>query len=71
MKRFRIEKINEFLVRKEEYYLLDFYNNTDERVQEMLENLYRVAYRFNFTDSQTIYLLREAMTPFDTELILI
>lgn len=65
----KIEKIEQFLIRKQENNLLNSYRSTNKDIRQMMDNLYNVAFRFVLNETQTVYLLSEAVRPFKLEIL--
>ena len=65
----RIEKIEEFLIRKQENNLLNIYRSTNRDIKQMMNNLYNASFRFGLREVQIIYMLNEAVRPFKLEIL--
>lgn len=63
-------EIKGFLILKSNK-LLDQYNKAPIDVQKMLQNIYKVAYRYALTDSQIVYLLEQAIKPFQKDILVL
>lgn len=63
------EKIEEFLIRKQEKTLLNTYRNANRDIKEMMDNLYNASFRFCLREVQILYLLNEAVRPFKLEIL--
>lgn len=64
------KNIKGFLILKNKK-LLDEYDNAPIDVQKMLQNIYKVAYRYALTDSQVVYLLEQAIEPFKNDILVL
>lgn len=64
------QEIQGFLILKNKN-LLDQYNKAPADVQKMLQNIYKVGYRYALTDSQIIYLLEQALKPFQKDILVL
>lgn len=47
--------------------ILEFYNNANIQIKNMIENIYKVSYRYALTKNQTKYLIEEAVKSFRNE----
>ena len=63
------EKIEQFLIRKQETDLLDIYKSRNKDIKDMMNNLYNASFRFGLNETQTIYMLNEAVRPFKMEIL--
>lgn len=46
-----------------------YYDNGTADIQALINNLYRACYRFGLNRSQTLYMLKEAIKPFEKEIL--
>lgn len=47
-----------------------YYNNSNNDIKEMIKNLYNACYRFGLNDTQTIYMIDQALKPFKNDLLI-
>ena len=64
MKEAMKEELIHFLNRVKEQELLKIYEKDNQEIHELIDNVYKCAFRFNLTDKQTVYLLKESLKPF-------
>lgn len=61
-----MENIKEFLIRTKQDRLLNIYQTDTQEIHNLMDKLYKCAFRFNLTGNQTIYLLDEALRSLDS-----
>ena len=59
-----MEDIYNFFKNSKNDRLKKIYERDSQEISEMMDNVYRCAFRFNLTIKQTEYLLEEAIRPF-------
>lgn len=62
-------KIKEFLNLKDKE-LFNYYNRSPEDIQKLMNNVYNACYRFNLNNTQTLYMLQEAVKPFKQDILI-
>lgn len=62
------KELRDFLVLKDQD-ILKFYDAAQNKLKKSLDNIYKAAYRYALTDSQTLYLLKEAIKPYMQDLM--
>lgn len=61
------ETLDALLKRLKGTHLCKHYKEYDEEVQQMIDNLYKATFRMGLYDGQIVYILDEAMQPFEKE----
>lgn len=61
------QTLDNLLKKTKETDLCRYYKYYDIDVQQMIENLYKATYRIGLYDAQIVYILDEAMQPFEKE----
>lgn len=49
--------------------LFNYYRQAPKDIQKMLKNIYSVCYRFNLNNTQTMFMLEEAIRPFKQDIL--
>lgn len=55
-------KIQEFLIRKDKM-LFEYYRKASREIQKVIKNVYNASFRFGLNDTQTIYMIEQAIEP--------
>lgn len=63
------DRLKEFLNLKNKE-LFDYYNRSPKDIQELMNNVYNACYRFNLNNTQTLYMLQEAVRPFKQDILI-
>ena len=58
-----MEGIHHFLFRMNEADLLNVYEKAGKEIHKLMDKLYSCAFRFNLSDRQTVFLIREILEP--------
>ena len=46
-----------------------YYNNSNSDIKNMILNIFNACYRFGLNETQTIYMINQAVKPFKTDLL--
>lgn len=61
-------KIDEFLLRKNNE-LSNYYRKAPREIQKVMKNIYNASFRFGLNDTQTIYMIEQAIQPLKQDIL--
>ena len=61
-------KIQEFLIRKDKM-LFEYYRRAPREIQRVIKNVYNASFRFGLNDTQTGYMIEQAIEPLKQDIL--
>lgn len=49
--------------------LFMYYRNAPKEIQKQMDNVYKACYRFNLSNTQTLFMIRELLRPFRNQIL--
>lgn len=61
-------KIQEFLIRKDKM-LFEYYRKAPREIQKVIKNVFNACFRFGLNDTQTVYMIEQAIEPLKQDIL--